>query len=790
MRRVGIRHREVLAELAAFVERGHALTFVHGNHDIELHWDSVREELVSLLARLAEERAARDGRAFDRDAFLARIDFQPWFFYADGVAYIEHGHQYDAFCATEYVMAPLSPLDPRRIARGFSEVFLRYVVHATRGLKEHGHDGRGMFHYVSFGVGLGARGLFNLAKSFTGAVLELFRLRRAHFTDAAARLREEHEKRMGLLAEATRIGVDRLRALMALQVPPVTKSIRGILASVLLDRLALALAATIALLGVAVASWNHGNRWWAAGIVLVAWAFTNRWLAKQRKIDPDDSLLERASHLAKLFPAAFVVMGHTHVPMRVPVDGGATYINVGSWDEEEEETEPRAARTHLVIRADESGPVAELLAWDSNEQGPRLFASTSLAKPGGAEGRGRGLAPITAAGRGRRWGSFADGRERDVVARARHRDVERAPRRGRLGILGEARVGNDDVVELEPLHLVDGRDRVPRGRKRPSKTRRAGRSRARSASASARAMRGARQTTPTDAVQSRRSSASSPRASQSTRARASSNTCALASARAPERNRASDRGDVRRAAVADVERHEVVRRDAEGAHRVVPASEGRGLVGSLVRVAGNDERAAGLQRAPHELELDRRELLRLVEQDRVVDGAHRGAPIEAPGAERVNRGEHRVVLDVNRPRGAARRPLVERATIDRDEPLAVRHVRPLLLGGRRELHARAIQRVRRRCARRARRRARPARAARDPRRGARDRPASRATARAAPGRRGRRRDARAGATRSLGSQSAAPGDASARRRSAARRRSRAGSIGMRAARGRAPSNRR
>ena len=69
-----------------------------------------------------------------------RVEFQPWFYWADGVAYIEHGHQYDAFCAQTHPMLPLSPLDPRRIARGFSEVLLRFVVRPTRGLREHGHE--------------------------------------------------------------------------------------------------------------------------------------------------------------------------------------------------------------------------------------------------------------------------------------------------------------------------------------------------------------------------------------------------------------------------------------------------------------------------------------------------------------------------------------------------------------------------------------------------------------------------------------------------------------------------
>ena len=372
LQRVAVRHSEVLASIAEFVAKGHALTMVHGNHDIEFHWQAVRDEFKAILARLAIQAHPE----IDAGELIARIEFNPWFFWSDGVAYIEHGHQYDAFCATDYVMAPLSPLDPRRIARGFTDVFLRYVVRPTKGMKEHGHESMGLLDYISFAVGLGARGLLRLGWRFASAVIELFRLRRLHFTEAGRKLREEHEKRVALLSEATRIGLDRLRALIALQVPPVTRSIRGILASLLLDRLALALGTGLALVGVAIASWNHGHLWWAAACVLVAWALVNRHLTKQRKIDPDDMLIERAGQLAKLFPAAFVVMGHTHVPQRIDVnDGAATYINVGSWAEEEadETSQYRAARTHLVIRSTDSGPVADLLAWDSTE-GPRAYA--------------------------------------------------------------------------------------------------------------------------------------------------------------------------------------------------------------------------------------------------------------------------------------------------------------------------------------------------------------------------------------------------------------------------------
>jgi UDP-2,3-diacylglucosamine pyrophosphatase LpxH len=380
--RVAIRHRDVFASMARFVAVGNTLTIVHGNHDLEFHWDVVKAEMRKALAELAKEFDPE----IDLAAFDARIEFNPWFFYIGGVAYIEHGHQYDPFCATPHVMAPFSPLDPRRMARGFCDVLLRFVVKPTRGLREHGHETLGLSDYLAFGAKLGVRGGLQLGVRFFRAVMELFRVRRAELSEAAKALRAEHERRLTLLGEATRIGIDRLRALAALQVPPVTHSIRGILASVLLDRLALAFTSIFALLCVAVFVGHRGYFWGSIACVAAAWILVHRYLASQRQLDPAEQLIERASKLARLFPAAFVVMGHTHIPVRVPVnDGASTYINVGSWAEEEADPTTgegdappptyRAARTHLVIHPVESGsPVAEFLTWDTG-LGPRNYVT-------------------------------------------------------------------------------------------------------------------------------------------------------------------------------------------------------------------------------------------------------------------------------------------------------------------------------------------------------------------------------------------------------------------------------
>jgi UDP-2,3-diacylglucosamine pyrophosphatase LpxH len=356
LRRVAQRHADVFAELALFVADGHALSIVHGNHDIEFHWDKVKDDFRDILLSHAP--------APDGESFLSRIEFNPWFFYRDGIAYIEHGHQYDPFCATDHIMAPLSPIDSRRVAPAFCEPLLRYVVRPM-GMKDHGHENVGLAYYVQLGARLGLGGAVKLGVRFVRAVAELFRLRRAYLSEATTVLRAEHDERVAKLAEATRIGLDRLKALLSLQAPPLTKSIRGILAGVLLDRLALGVLATCACIALAIYSAFHGHALWALAGVLVVWSLLNRWLTRQRQVDPGPYLVDRAAHLARLFPAAFVVMGHTHVPITAPA-GTATYVNLGSWAEDASEigeAPRRAPRTHLVIQVRDDRPEAQFCTW-------------------------------------------------------------------------------------------------------------------------------------------------------------------------------------------------------------------------------------------------------------------------------------------------------------------------------------------------------------------------------------------------------------------------------------------
>jgi hypothetical protein len=239
-------------------------------------------------------------------------------------------------------------------------------------MTEHGHEAFGLVDYIAFGARLGLSGMVGLGARFVLAIVELFRLRRAQLSHASNALRAEHERRIARLADATRIRVEKLRALLSLQAQPITSTVGGILGSVLIDRFALACISILTLFVLGVIGVAHRPALFGTFAVLLAWALVHRHLARRRHVDPSAALAERAAHLSKLFPAAFVVMGHTHVPVQAEA-GGATYINLGSWAEEELVDRnaamiapTRAARTHVVIHPNERGAEAQFRTWEGD----------------------------------------------------------------------------------------------------------------------------------------------------------------------------------------------------------------------------------------------------------------------------------------------------------------------------------------------------------------------------------------------------------------------------------------
>ncbi len=364
LRRVAEHHGPVFEGLARFMDAGNTLVVVRGNHDVDLHWEPVKEAFRAILAQYTSRSSSS-------------VEFSDWFYYEEGLVYIEHGHQYDSYCSYDYLLHPVRPSDPHRSDRSLSDVLLRYVVRPTRGMLESGHEAASALDYLRFAARLGTLGLLALGRRFVAAIAVLVALWREHFGDAKRWVKHEHERRMALLAEALQISLIKLQALASLQRPPVTRSLVRLFAGVMLDRVAAAVVASMAVIWLIVARWTPALCLQLASAAALGMLLAWLWRRERGAIDASDSLREQAARVAALFPAEFVVMGHTHSPEVVEgADGTATYVNVGAWAEEETPDDSPscpASRTHLVVEHVDGRPRGLLFRW-TEEQGPEHFA--------------------------------------------------------------------------------------------------------------------------------------------------------------------------------------------------------------------------------------------------------------------------------------------------------------------------------------------------------------------------------------------------------------------------------
>ncbi|MFZ5893463.1 MAG: metallophosphoesterase [Myxococcota bacterium] len=367
--RLLMRHEsEVMSSLARFIAAGNSLVIVRGNHDVDWHWEAVQEAFREELHALAEFAAQQ-------------LSFAPWFYYEEGRVFIEHGHQYDAYCSFEHVLNPVSPKDPRRTVRSLSDILLRYVVRPTRGMTEAGHAAAGILDYLRFAFRLGARGMFTLARRFAASTWALISLWREHLSEAAAWVQHEQEQRLRSLGRAQKIQLEKLTALLRLQRPPITKSLLAIFASVMLDRVLLGVVGTVTLAAIALWAPSGLPTWlYAAGAVAALLLAGHAWRRLRDTLEPSAELRERSALVARLFPAALVVMGHTHLPETHAASETTTYVNLGAWAEDDVEDGHRpnlpATRTHLVVADDGDSPKVELLTW--RDEGPAVFKPDAL----------------------------------------------------------------------------------------------------------------------------------------------------------------------------------------------------------------------------------------------------------------------------------------------------------------------------------------------------------------------------------------------------------------------------
>jgi UDP-2,3-diacylglucosamine pyrophosphatase LpxH len=355
LERVIAHHDAVFRALARFVGKGNELAMVIGNHDADFHWPAAQALLQSALAALwSEDVASAEAGALTPEGVAAAVSFHPWFFLEEGVAWIEHGHQYDPYCSFEDILAPST--DEVELDANVGSAVMRYVAN------HHKADvasfwGSGFWGYLGWAVGQGVWRLLAIGGSYRDMVLRLLGDYAAKRPERVSKRRARQRIRMERLARVARVPVDLLQRLHALRRAPVGSDFDGLVRAIMLDQLLVLLALPLLLLALTLAA----PLWLAAliGSVLVA---ASVWFALRARepSDPRPTMRSVASSIRKLAAVPIVVFGHSHDPEIDRDELGGRYFNTGTWVRHEG---GYSTSTHVMIRRTGGAVRAQLCQW-------------------------------------------------------------------------------------------------------------------------------------------------------------------------------------------------------------------------------------------------------------------------------------------------------------------------------------------------------------------------------------------------------------------------------------------
>jgi len=414
-------HREFFQALAEFVAGGNLLSVIKGNHDAEFHYPAVRRAFLEQLQNAYDstptaEAVAESGASRIKSEM---VQFPDWFYYEEGLLWVEHGNQYDGVNVFPYFLSPLLPKAPGRSAERANEIdlpwgslFVRYLFNKIEMVEPFADNIKPQTLFI--------RWLFRKhpMTALKFAVLDggfmLRKIRRAWTPakpGAYATREQEHHARLRGLADEWGISEADLRYLDGLRSKSLlteTSSLGWRIARAILCRprvlqpLLIAVAILIAI-GVVVAAsplfvavipsvirkllWERWRliqsaitvvQWIVFPIVVVAAVMFVRWLFRGEAKKETDNLAIQSRMIAKRLGVQAVLMGHTHDADQMSIgDRGEEYFNTGTWTKvfSEEERLIRDDIEFVFVQGlrRNGGLQLKLMEWDDGAREPRLL---------------------------------------------------------------------------------------------------------------------------------------------------------------------------------------------------------------------------------------------------------------------------------------------------------------------------------------------------------------------------------------------------------------------------------
>jgi UDP-2,3-diacylglucosamine pyrophosphatase LpxH len=323
-------HSVVFAALARFIDAGHVVDIVIGNHDIEFIWPEAQARFKQLVAQHGKTDVA------------AGLTFHPWIFYVPGVVYAEHGQQYDIYNSFATLLRPLLPGNPELIELPLGSFFVLYLFNHIERLDPFADNVKPATRYLAWALRthpiMGLASLGYHLQFFVRVLRKTSKLSKAEQQARRDTYRREmvesHASAVGLPAQ-TLVAIERLAAIPAMS--NLWRQVEALLLRPLIPGLP-ALAAIGAIYR-ATKQLRPGVRSFLmllGGILGLLW--------RERRLlrpatQPGSYLFAAARQIHECLTQGNAavpayVFGHTHTAEQFPLtddEDGPRYLNTGTW---------------------------------------------------------------------------------------------------------------------------------------------------------------------------------------------------------------------------------------------------------------------------------------------------------------------------------------------------------------------------------------------------------------------------------------------------------------------------
>lgn len=349
-------HPVFVEALRKFIKKGNVVVIIIGNHDLELHYHQVQNDLIYALNLTKQEQT--------------RVRFCEWFYISNKDTLVEHGNQYDPYCLCQNPIHPLIQKFNRvEIRLPFGDLAGRYMTNGMGFFNPHVDSNFIMSFgdYIKFFTKYLVRTQPMIMWTwFWSAIVVLFQ----SFLDRLLPELKDPltvEDRVNEIAEKSNATPRMVRELKELRVNPATSNPIRLARELWLDRAFIMLIGFICIFiifAIIKLAFDISFFWMFIPLFILVPFFV--FYAKSIHSDvsavkePNEWILSVSSRITNV---KRVIYGHTHVARHEHI-GDVEHLNSGCWTPafvDVECTKPFGKKTYIWIEPGEDGKrVAQL----------------------------------------------------------------------------------------------------------------------------------------------------------------------------------------------------------------------------------------------------------------------------------------------------------------------------------------------------------------------------------------------------------------------------------------------